>query len=670
MAFYLIKNDGQRTYISNNYLRQKLITMSNSKATEITNNDISLGGDDYLFFARIGYKIPEITMNDAVETLMKMITKNSIDDVSVILTLEKTHILAIVYLLREGIMSEVDFMRFIKMKSTSSRSQMLLEFIAREDEEIDIFAPLLSALQKKSNFTNFGELSSENEIEAAKNKIKRMAIPSYRKDIEYFIWKRYYDEDTLLYRFYNWEYEKPYTIKSVWTYTKVITKVFGIVASLFGGIFGLCLGLTTFHFVETLVASCKQVRQYDETPQNITADTRQILTNYYNSISTELIKDKFSKRFSENAKLDDKYMDDCLIMAFNQVRNNASYDFRKNPNHKFWAFGKLFSAIFNQEDLKDRVMLPLPSYGRLFKFIYDNGEITCDNKIVKDKSLVNNKFEYLNFVGPSISDDDLVKKRYIENKETYSSWKDTNNRTSDPYYYLKYNWSSDENINKKIRSNLVSLWNAFDFENSYYSPSRFFNTYFYYLENKYPSMKGTPEGKLDAVLRNNMLIKEDCDTGRNYEAESHYHSVANLGISKFKQVVSNIIEKYFSEKAKFKVAEIYDKSLRESRLAELEASIPDILNREYTTYEDKMYIPMVYEVLTNYMAFLKHGNSIYLVDSDSGSDDITFDIAVSEDYYNFYRALYFLRHTFLDLPAINDVTKGLRTYNIIMNKLE
>jgi hypothetical protein len=263
---------------------------------------------------------------------------------------------------------------------------------------------------------------------------------------------------------------------------------------------------------------------------------------------------------------------------------------------------------------------------------------------------------------------------------------------TEPGSYLAYSYDGSSNASKKILSMLQNNVKTFC-----YSGNDFYNFYFLglnltssidylfkilayfpmpnYLKNilktiQYSQIKniiGKEESK--EFLRNDYIIVKNSGTtinifnrDGNISIESRkFTGFVNFGknfdLAKFRTFVNTFVIK----DQKYILNDFLVESNRNNIINQLKKNLEDSIsnnNNIATTAADSNNIPLYYELLEHYFTFLINGNTESLdsnnakVNVDTASNDITFIPIVSDDFYNYYKLIYFIRHTIFDLPKL------------------
>lgn len=163
MGFYLQTPTEGTVYISNSYLKQKLLDYSanSNDSPYVLSEDAK---QQELFLERCGVPTITLTSESCAKIIINNIDKSNIDKLSAIVALDKPHIIAIAYLMRIGIMSSKDLIKFLEADSIYTRDARLLRYLESDDQGLDIFAGLKHAL---SDLPRVGTQKNKDEIRVA-----------------------------------------------------------------------------------------------------------------------------------------------------------------------------------------------------------------------------------------------------------------------------------------------------------------------------------------------------------------------------------------------------------------------------------------------------------------------------------------------------------------------
>ena len=167
MGFYL-----NNEYISDSYLRYKLL--NNNKNPEsniiIPNNNIvsiqtAITPEDKDLLNKLNAEILETNNEELINRLFDMFSQSNFDMYSALSSLTRSHLLAILYLLYEGRITERGIKDIICSSNHHTRTEILLSYLKPEEvtEFVDLFKPLRTVMQKMVNFKNPRDLESPEE---------------------------------------------------------------------------------------------------------------------------------------------------------------------------------------------------------------------------------------------------------------------------------------------------------------------------------------------------------------------------------------------------------------------------------------------------------------------------------------------------------------------------
>lgn len=181
MSFYL-ESDGNSTpiYITNNYLKQKLIdgTSLSVISSEVTSNSYSENINiSKHFFERIGVEIPTLSAEKCADIIIDRVSYSNIDDLCAVITLDRVHIIALAYLLYKDAISTSDVLKVIRADSIYTRSSLILQYLAADDQPIDIFAGLRKSMIRYSQKQYATEYHDAVELSDNLNASKQLEIP-------------------------------------------------------------------------------------------------------------------------------------------------------------------------------------------------------------------------------------------------------------------------------------------------------------------------------------------------------------------------------------------------------------------------------------------------------------------------------------------------------------
>lgn len=167
MAFYL-----EGTYIDDAYLRKKIL---DNDQVSIEKNNSSYKKNEKIF-KKIGIEIEDVKYEDLLSILERQFSDDELDEYSALLNLNKTHIIAILYLLHEGRIGIKEVKEILHSTSYRTRGEALVEYLVEnEDSDIDIFKALKVECGKMSNYTNPSEISNE-KLSSLKDDLEKIKL--------------------------------------------------------------------------------------------------------------------------------------------------------------------------------------------------------------------------------------------------------------------------------------------------------------------------------------------------------------------------------------------------------------------------------------------------------------------------------------------------------------
>lgn len=175
MGFYLEENENL-IYISDSYLRYAILNNDKVPSSIVNVPDPS----SELILNKLGVEIPMIGMDEIIDCFIGMINKSNIDKLSIILEFNRSHILAIFYLLYSNRIGPDGLDLILSASSYQSRSELLISYLREQDDgTIDILMPMFELIRKLSGYKNKWELASTGEsIASVTNKLNNWKLDS------------------------------------------------------------------------------------------------------------------------------------------------------------------------------------------------------------------------------------------------------------------------------------------------------------------------------------------------------------------------------------------------------------------------------------------------------------------------------------------------------------
>lgn len=173
MSFYLEWGD-DIVYISDSYLRREIL---NGTKSSIATSQL-LDTRENLLLTKLGVKIPIVSIDELLDVFFKYINKDNIDELSVIMDFNRSHMLSILYLLYQSRISIDDVKDIISSSSYNTRSEMLLSHLSEQGgDSINVLMPLFELMRKLSNYSNRFELAeTKGSMESIKNSLSTSKI--------------------------------------------------------------------------------------------------------------------------------------------------------------------------------------------------------------------------------------------------------------------------------------------------------------------------------------------------------------------------------------------------------------------------------------------------------------------------------------------------------------
>lgn len=169
MAFYLEWGD-DTVYISDSYLRREIL---NGSKTSIATSQL-LDDRESVLLTKLGVEIPIVSVDELLSVFFKYINKDNIDELSVLMDFNRSHLLSVLYLLYLSRISIDDIKNLIASSSYQTRSELLLSYLSGQDSEsVNILMPLFELIRKLSNYSNRFELAeTKNNLDSIKNNLR------------------------------------------------------------------------------------------------------------------------------------------------------------------------------------------------------------------------------------------------------------------------------------------------------------------------------------------------------------------------------------------------------------------------------------------------------------------------------------------------------------------
>jgi len=134
----------------------------NRNTDDITEQYLSIAGDSAVR-SKLNLSIRTESEEELVNSFLDLLTRYNINDYSAVLSFSRSHILAILYLVKEGFITENELRTVIFSTSYETRTDLLLSKLTRIETEgdIDIFSPLIGAVSRISGAKNKNEFATD-----------------------------------------------------------------------------------------------------------------------------------------------------------------------------------------------------------------------------------------------------------------------------------------------------------------------------------------------------------------------------------------------------------------------------------------------------------------------------------------------------------------------------
>ena len=147
-------------YMSDSLLRSYLLGRANpSEVIKYTQGNGD--GASSPLIRKLNVVIPEVYPDTFVKKFMDRVNENNIDQLSSVLLLNKSHLLALMYLSYDNRLSNDTLSQVLNSNNDRNRTEILLSLLdEKETERIDIFGPLITLLNSLPRVNNYGEPST------------------------------------------------------------------------------------------------------------------------------------------------------------------------------------------------------------------------------------------------------------------------------------------------------------------------------------------------------------------------------------------------------------------------------------------------------------------------------------------------------------------------------
>ena len=139
MPFLYVSEIGESRFITSKSLKKKLITFTGEEYDDANvNSTVSDDEDISAFLLKLGVDTPRTLNYNEVQDLIEVRFKEYMEEVPVLLTMERIHFMSIIYLLKENLASTDEIVKMLNMPFYS-RTEYLLKYLSREDDTMISF---------------------------------------------------------------------------------------------------------------------------------------------------------------------------------------------------------------------------------------------------------------------------------------------------------------------------------------------------------------------------------------------------------------------------------------------------------------------------------------------------------------------------------------------------
>lgn len=209
MSFFLNKSDNSREFISSSYLKNQLLGYNSSDDENILLESES----EKTILQKLNITPIVKSSKDLVNSILINIGSSSNYLNHAVLSMERIHILALAYLLEDGLITNSEFLSILKSDSIFTRSDLILKFLSRSnDDKIDVITPLVYHIKTHTNRIenqdtpediNLGNLNANlrnidllyilysgvtKKLDVLMNDGSSI-LPNWTRDVNYDVWK-------------------------------------------------------------------------------------------------------------------------------------------------------------------------------------------------------------------------------------------------------------------------------------------------------------------------------------------------------------------------------------------------------------------------------------------------------------------------------------------------
>lgn len=670
MGFYYLENEN-KIYINEDYLRNRLLTLSPNNKID---SQPSINNNSTLFLKKINIELPVFTSNDCVNILMKNINDDNIDILSGLLSVEKSHLLALAYLLYEGSISIDNIKTFLEMSTNKTRSEYLLSLIKTENTKVNIFGGLFNSIQKLSNVNNKIEASKDRYLNNLES-LKKFDISS--AVLPYSIY------NNSEYNYYTNIIKNKYTI--TWGFDpkkeqSFLNKIGNFIS---WGIIGIGLGISTIvtgglalGITSAIVGTIGTFgfiygafKALEPKKRSIIIYFRDIYEKFLGTSAVYKAKKLFDSRLITTSQISDYMMSEIFnqstatvmnrmflyryhnILSKNKddsVRNEAKREFLKTTKN-----GIIFNDLYldnNNKIFSYYVTSPLVNFYSLLRMTYRDN--FTDNIL---------GWKPTDTIETSITSYETNTNRglFLNGNLTYTLNDKTENLENNPINYI----SDNDIYYKYLRNVLTPLYPTLNSENS-----KFFSDFFFNSNTKNSNLK-LNKNLIKDILGYDILIGDIKESKNISDDLSKKADIINFGTLNIRNAVNQYIESL--DIPEFNVEDLVDDNKVNEYLTNIKSKIThsSLYNFTLENGNENIIKPLVYEILNSYIEWLL----------DNNDESIYFQPKVNFEYFNYYRHLFVIRHSFkyivdnsnyYKIDSLNNLANYINTPEVEQNNEE
>ena len=219
--FYLTNEDGTTVSLDSSLIQQKIISDSDTDSAETTEDPLTnIREDTDLFYKKLNITIPTYTTEECVAVLSEMLSTEYNTDTFAsvenymfsVLCFNKNELLAIIFLIKNSILSYTDLVALINMSSTT-RNEQIIKYLGLYNPAVDIFNNFMYSIQSHNKLRSKYDIASSNDFEWFYEKLSNnflpynMISPAVTEKIPYKIFHQYLSEidEYNLFKYVNWD---------------------------------------------------------------------------------------------------------------------------------------------------------------------------------------------------------------------------------------------------------------------------------------------------------------------------------------------------------------------------------------------------------------------------------------------------------------------------------